>query len=123
LDKWLWFARFCKTRALAQRLIERGQVTLNGAHIRKASALVRVADRLILTVGPLKRSIVVAALGVRRGPPAEARALYDEPNPPEKLPRDEAALPLRKPLLIRPKGAGRPTKKDRRAIAQFFERS
>ncbi|MDX2144353.1 MAG: RNA-binding S4 domain-containing protein [Rhodospirillaceae bacterium] len=121
LDKWLWFARFCKTRALAQKLIERGQVTLNGARIRKPSASVRPNDKLILTLGAWRRQVTVVAMGAHRGPPSEAQALYVQPTPPERLDRDDAAMPLRKPLLIRPKGAGRPTKRDRRAIDQLLD--
>jgi ribosome-associated heat shock protein Hsp15 len=121
LDKWLFFARFCKTRALAQKAIERGQVTLNGARIRKCSAAVRPTDKLVLLLGPWRRQVTVVSLGTRRGPPSEAQALYAQTAPPERLARDDAAPPLRNPLLIRPKGAGRPTKKDRRAIDRFLE--
>jgi len=98
IDKWLWFARFVKTRALAQKLIERDQVALNGAPVQKTSATVRAGDTLTVVVGHLRRTVVVRALGERRGPPAEARALYDEPAPPEALSWEEAALPLYRPV-------------------------
>lgn len=122
LDKWLWFARFCKSRALAQKLIERGQITINGQKARKASVSVRVGDHLIAVLGPVKRSVVVKDVGERRGPAPEAQRLFDEPTPPERLHRDEHGV-KRGPLLIRPQGAGRPTKKDRRAIDKFYEDS
>jgi ribosome-associated heat shock protein Hsp15 len=121
LDKWLFFARVCKTRALAQKLIERRQITLNGAKTIKPSISVRLGDGLVIVIGPLKRTLTVKNFGVRRGPAPEARLLYDEPAPPQRLDRDAHGLPLHRPLLSRPKGAGRPTKKDRRAIDKFLE--
>ncbi|MSO97419.1 MAG: RNA-binding S4 domain-containing protein [Rhodospirillaceae bacterium] len=122
LDKWLWLARFCKTRALAQKLIGRGQITLNGATIRKPSASVRLGDALVATLGPVKRTVAVKALGTRRGSASEAKDLFDEPTPPQRLDRDERGVLLHRPLLVRPKGSGRPTKKQRREIDKFFER-
>jgi ribosome-associated heat shock protein Hsp15 len=98
LDKWLWFARFCKSRALAQKLIERGQVKLNGGTVEKTSATVRPGDKLEMIFGPIKRRVVVLDLGERRGPAEEARALYEETAPPERLDALAAALPLRTPL-------------------------
>ena len=121
LDKWLCFARVCKTRAVAQKLIERGQVTLNGAKTRKASMAVRVNDKVVTVIGPVQRSLVVKDLGVRRGPATEARTLYDEPTPPQRLDRDARGLALHRPMFTRPKGAGRPTKKDRRAMDAFLD--
>jgi len=120
IDKWLWFARFGKTRAIAQKLITRGQVTINGNKISKASASVRVGDRVTVVLETVKRQVTVLGLGERRGPAEEARLLYDEPAPREKLASEEAALPLYKPMLIRERGAGRPTKKERRDISRTF---
>jgi ribosome-associated heat shock protein Hsp15 len=120
IDKWLWFARFGKTRAISQKLVERGQVTLNGAKVSKSSASVRVGDKISVVLETVKRHVTVLALGERRGPPEEARLLYDEPAPREKLNSENAALPLYKPMLIREKGAGRPTKKERRDISREF---
>lgn len=118
IDKWLWFARFGKTRAIAQKLIERGQVTLNGAKVKKTSANVRIGDHVTVVLGTVKRAVTVLGLAERRGPADEARLLYDEPQPKEKLSSEKAALPLYKPMLTREKGAGRPTKKDRRDISK-----
>ncbi len=118
IDKWLWFARFGKTRAIAQKLVERGQVTLNGAKVKKVSASVRVGDKIVVVLGTVKRSVTILGLAERRGPADEAKLLYDEPASKEKLNSEHAALPLYKPMLIREKGAGRPTKKDRRALAK-----
>ena len=94
LDKWLWFARFVKTRALAQKLIARGQVTLNGAVVAKTSATVRERDAVAVTIGSVRRTVVVKAAGERRGPPTEARMLYEEAAPPERLGWEDAAPPL-----------------------------
>ncbi|MBL8629205.1 MAG: RNA-binding S4 domain-containing protein [Rhodospirillaceae bacterium] len=123
LDKWLWFARFCKSRALAQKLIERGQISINGQKAHKPSASVRVGDKLVAVLGPVKRTVVVKDVGERRGAAPEAQRLYDEPHPPERLHRDDQGVAAHKagPLLKRAKGAGRPTKKDRRAIDRFYE--
>ncbi len=118
IDKWLWFARFGKTRAVAQKLIERGQVSINGRKCQKAGAQVRVGDKIMVVVETVKRGVTVLALGERRGPAEEARLLYDEPAPRERLNSETAALPIYKPMLIREKGAGRPTKRDRRAMAK-----
>lgn len=94
LDKWLWFARFCKTRSLAQKLIDHGQITLNGSVAEKPGILLRRGDRLTVVLGPVMRTVVVSALGVRRGSAGEARALYEEIDPPRRLPAGQAALPL-----------------------------
>ena len=118
IDKWLWFARFGKTRAIAQKLVARGQVTLNGAKVKKTSSSVRIGDRITVVLGTVKRSITVLGLAERRGPAGEARLFYDEPVPVEKLSSENAALPLYKPMLTRERGAGRPTKKDRRDISK-----
>jgi ribosome-associated heat shock protein Hsp15 len=97
LDKWLWFARFCKSRALAQRLIERGQVTLNGMVAEKTAAVVRSGDKLAVVIGATRRSVVVKDVTDHRGPAPEARALYEE-TAVERLAAVDAALPLRTPL-------------------------
>jgi ribosome-associated heat shock protein Hsp15 len=96
IDKWLWFARFCKSRAQAQELIARDQVLLNKAPVEKPAVTVRVGDTIAIVLGPVRRTVTVRGLGERRGPAAEARALYDEPAPPERLSREDAALPLHK---------------------------
>ena len=78
LDRWLWVARFVKSRSLASRLCIAGAVTLNGMTVRKASHTIRVGDIVVVPQGFLIRRIRVKALGGRRGPPSEARLLYDE---------------------------------------------
>jgi ribosomal 50S subunit-recycling heat shock protein len=81
-DVWLWRARFGKTRSLAARLIEEGRVRLVRAgqetRLDKPARLVKVGDALIFALGGKLHAVRIEALGVRRGPPAEARALYLE---------------------------------------------
>jgi len=84
VDLWLWYARFAKTRSLAARLCSEGLVTVNGSTVDKAAS-VRVGDTVSVPQGRVRRTIEVRALGERRGPPAEARQLYDEPAPPRPL--------------------------------------
>ncbi len=85
LDKWLWFARFAKTRSLAAKLCAAGHVRIGGASALKPHHPVRVGDALIVQQGRVLRRITVLALGERRGPPAEARLLYHEAEPPLSL--------------------------------------
>jgi ribosome-associated heat shock protein Hsp15 len=86
LDKWLWFARFRKSRALAAELCLAGRVRINRQVIGKPAAPLRVGDIVTLPVGSTIRVVRVAALGERRGPAAEALRLFvDVPDiePPE----------------------------------------
>jgi ribosome-associated heat shock protein Hsp15 len=78
LDQWLWFARFVKSRSLAARLCAAGAVAVNGLPIKKANHLVRIGDIVVLPQGGWQRTVRVSALGLRRGPTAEARQLYEE---------------------------------------------
>jgi ribosome-associated heat shock protein Hsp15 len=78
LDKFLWFARIVKTRALAQQLAEEGRLRLNSRVMDRAHAPVRVGDVLSFALRGTVRVLRVEALPARRGPPAEARALYTE---------------------------------------------
>lgn len=82
IDKWLWFARFFKTRSLAASVVEAGEVLLNGGVVAKTSAAVRVGDDLVFPAGKRRRRVTVLALGERRGPAPEAQALYREEAPP-----------------------------------------
>jgi ribosome-associated heat shock protein Hsp15 len=78
LDQWLWFARLAKSRSLAARLCAGGAVTVNGAVARKASQRVRIGDTIVVPQGPWRRAVRILALGMRRGPAAEARSFYEE---------------------------------------------
>lgn len=77
IDKWLWHARFCKTRSVAQEKALQGQIRINGHRVEKPSAAVRIGDIMTLSAGGHVVSLRVTGLGVRRGPAAEARTLYD----------------------------------------------
>ena len=77
LDKWLWFARITKSRTLAAQLIEDGKVRINRAKAAKASQIVRTGDVLTITVRGSVEVLKVLAPGIRRGPPPEARLLYE----------------------------------------------
>lgn len=108
LDKWLWAARFYKSRSLAQAACDGGKVDVNGL-AAKPSRAVRAGDRIRMTVGEWRREVVVKVLSDRRGPAAEARALYDDlsPPPPPRAFRSPKAV-------VRTPGLGRPTKRERR---------
>ncbi len=118
IDTWLWHARLFKTRTLAAAVVSAGKVRLtrNGktARVAKTSHQVRPGDTLTFPKGRLIRIVCVTALAVRRGPAAEAQALYEDliPPPPLKEKRKEKRAG---PVATREPGAGRPTKKERRA--------
>ena len=95
LDKWLWFARFVKSRADAQKLIERGQVTLNAHAVGKTSTAVRPGDTVVIVIAQWRHVVSIAALGERRGSATEAQTLYQRLAKPERLGFEDAALPLR----------------------------
>ncbi len=111
LDKWLWYARFFKTRSLAGEVAASGQVRLNGTHVRKAAQAVRPGDTLTFPQGTRLRIIRVAAIGTRRGPATEAQTLYDDLSP------ETAALPSRDPGAPVPGPA--PTPRERAAARRL----
>ena len=116
LDKWLWYARFFKTRSIASGVCNAGQLRVGGGIVSKAHQKVRVGDVLTFPQGRHIRVIKVLALATRRGPAAEAQTLYEDLNPPSpesRLPRDAARSAQRAP------GAGRPTKRDRRLLEKL----
>jgi ribosome-associated heat shock protein Hsp15 len=78
LDQWLWFARFVKSRSLAQRLCAAGSVLVNGVAVSKANHAVRAGDIVVVMQRGWERTVRVVALGVRRGPASEARGLFEE---------------------------------------------
>lgn len=116
IDKWLWHARFYKTRSLASKACQSGHIVLNGQSVSKASVTIVVGDRLQFFQGPHLRVVEIMALGVRRGPAPEAQTLYADHSPP-RMPRKEVASDIRTaPVAEREAGAGRPTKAERRAL-------
>lgn len=93
LDKWLWHARFFKTRSLATRYIEKSRCRIDGRATDKPHVEVTPGMVLTFALGPKVRVVKVVALGERRGPPEEAKALYDEIDSagPESLARGPAS--------------------------------
>jgi ribosome-associated heat shock protein Hsp15 len=82
IDKWLWYARFLKTRSLAAALVEAGEVTVNETVVIKTSQALKPGDVVTLRLGKRWRRVRVLALGERRGPAPEAQALYEEMEAP-----------------------------------------
>jgi ribosome-associated heat shock protein Hsp15 len=119
IDKWLWAARFFKSRSLATAAIHAGHVRVNGQPPKPAHA-VRPGDTLDLALGPMKWTVAVRALDERRGPAVEAQRLYEETA--ESRARREA---FKENLRFAPAPGsdlkGRPTKKARRLIHRFNE--
>jgi ribosome-associated heat shock protein Hsp15 len=112
VDKWLWAARLVKTRALAVEAVNGGRVHINGQRV-KPSREIHVGDRLDVTLGQVRRCVVVRAASARRGPASVAALLYEE-TPESIAARERHAAEAR---LARPPGAdlgARPTKRDRR---------
>ena len=118
LDKWLWYARFLKSRTMASHLCEDGRVRVNRRRINKAHALIRVGDVLTFPQAKKIRVVRVLALGQRRGPATEAITLYVDLVPPTSPKRAEPAETV---SGLRVAGSGRPTKSDRRALDRLKE--
>jgi ribosome-associated heat shock protein Hsp15 len=112
VDKWLWAARFFKTRSVAALACAGGKVDVND-DAAKPAKLVRVGDRLRITQRQGRRVVKVLALAGVRGPALAARALYEDLTPPAP-PRTRQAPPP-----WRPAGAGRPTKRERRELERL----
>ncbi|MGY9037364.1 MAG: RNA-binding S4 domain-containing protein [Rhodobacterales bacterium] len=110
LDKWLWHARFYKTRSLAASRVQAGAVRVNGSIAQKRATLIVVGDVLTFPIGDDVRVIQIDAIGIRRGPAPEAQALYTDLSPP--VPRSEKKQP-ENPAF---EGKGRPSKRDRRVL-------
>jgi ribosome-associated heat shock protein Hsp15 len=117
LDKWLWAARFFKTRSLAAEAVGGGKISINGDRA-KPSRVVRRGDKLAIRRGPYEWVVTVKDVSRLRGPAAQAQQLYEETE--ESMRKREAAIAQSK--LERPPefdSPGRPSKKDRRAIARW----
>jgi len=112
LDKWLWAARFFKTRALAAEAIAGGKVEVNGDDVKRARP-VRAGDRIRVRLGPYEHHVTVLALSGRRGPAAEAALLYEESGESREA-RERLAWQLRHAAPTFDYEKGKPSKKERR---------
>jgi ribosome-associated heat shock protein Hsp15 len=118
LDKWLWAARFYKTRGLAQEAIGKGQVLVRGEKV-KVARVVRVGDEISVRIGDLLRVVQVLGLSGQRGPAPVAQRLYQET---EESVRQRVQAAARRALAAEPADAiegGRPTKRDRRQMQRW----
>jgi ribosome-associated heat shock protein Hsp15 len=120
IDKWLWAARFFKTRSLAADAVAGGKIEINGER-SKPSRVVRIGDRLTIRRGPYEWTIIVAAVSRLRGPAPQAQSLYQETA--ESVGKRET-LAAQMKLTQSPEfnSSGRPSKKDRREIGKFTKR-
>jgi len=121
IDKWLWAARFFKTRSLAADAVTGGKIDVNGARA-KPSRIMRLGDKLNIRRGPYESTIVVKGLAKLRGPAPEAQLLYEETE--ESIRKREMAsaqLKLERPPEFH--SPGRPSKKDRRAVLRFTKKA
>jgi ribosome-associated heat shock protein Hsp15 len=117
LDKWLWAARFFKTRSLAQQAVAGGRVQLNGDRTKPAHE-VKAGDTVVVRVGDWRWEVKVKALAERRGPAEEARQLYDESEA-SRAERERRGDLRRWGAEPAASLKGRPTKRDRRQIDDF----
>jgi ribosome-associated heat shock protein Hsp15 len=117
LDKWLWAARFYKTRGLSAEAIDSGKIEVNGERAKRAR-LVQAGDKLRIRMGPYEHIIVVKGVSERRGSAPIAQRLYEE-DPEGKKAREVMAAHVRAMNANTGYESGRPTKKDRRDIERW----
>jgi ribosome-associated heat shock protein Hsp15 len=121
LDKWLWAARFFKTRSLATEAVAGGKVEVNGERAKPAKA-VKTGDEIRLRLGPYEHVLIVRQLGERRGPASVAQTLYEETQASrDARERLAAQLKMAPPAFVYEE-KGRPTKKDRRDLSRLIDR-
>jgi ribosome-associated heat shock protein Hsp15 len=120
LDKWLWAARFFKTRGIAAQAIETGKVEVNGERAKRAKQL-QLGDEVRIRIGPYHHVVKVRALSERRGPPAVAATLFEESDESRKA-REAMQIQVRAAQAVPGYDRGRPSKKDRRDIEKLKRR-
>jgi ribosome-associated heat shock protein Hsp15 len=121
LDKWLWAARFFKTRSLATEAIAGGKVEVNGERAKPAKPL-KLGDQVRLRLGPYEHTLIVRELSGRRGPASIAQTLYEETQASRDARERLAAQLKMAPAAFVYEEKGRPTKKDRRQLSDFIDR-
>lgn len=114
IDKWLWAARFFKTRSLAAAAVEGGKVLVGGERVKPARG-VKAGDRVEVRIGPYRWTVTVLGLAERRGPAEQARQLYAEAEE-SRAARERTAAEVRAARAASPLQRGRPTKKLRRQL-------
>ena len=114
IDKWLWAARFFKSRSLAAEAVTGGKVEVNGERV-KPSREVKAGDLVRVRLGPYEQRLAVRAASDRRGPAAQAALLYEE-SADSKVARESLRWQLRHAAPVIVPGEGRPTNKDRRDL-------
>jgi ribosome-associated heat shock protein Hsp15 len=121
IDKWLWAARFFKTRSLATEAVDGGKVEVNGERAKPAK-LIKPGDEVRVRLGPYEHVLMVRELGERRGPASVAQGLYEETEA-SRAARERLSAQLKMaPAAFVYEEKGRPTKKDRRDLAKFIDR-
>jgi ribosome-associated heat shock protein Hsp15 len=121
VDKWLWAARFFKTRALAVEAIEGGKILVAGERVKPAK-LVQAGDLVSVRLGPYEHVVTVRGISERRGPASVAATLYEETSV-SRAAREKLAEQLRMaPAAFVYEDKGRPTKRDRRELDKFREK-
>ena len=116
LDKWLWVARFFKTRSLAADAVDRGKVDVNGDRAKRARAITP-GDKITVRRGPYATTVVVSELALRRGSASKAAQMYSETA--ESQRGREIIKAQLSSMPVRPSGEGRPTKKERRQLEKL----
>jgi ribosome-associated heat shock protein Hsp15 len=119
IDKWMWAARFYKTRSLATEEVNKGHVQVNGADV-KASREIRIGDSIVLLQGKVPRTVIVKALSEQRGSATIAQQLYEETAESKKLREAEAERRRLSPEPALSIEGGRPTKRDRRDLQKSW---
>jgi ribosome-associated heat shock protein Hsp15 len=117
IDKWLWAARFFKTRGAAHLMVSSGRLKLDGDAMSKPHRNIRAGNVLTFPMGDKQRMIKVLKMAEKRGPAPEAALLYEDLAPPE--PKTRASQGRPKPFEFRDPGSGRPTKRERRKMDQL----
>ena len=119
VDKWLWYARFFKTRNLATKLVSSGKLRINGEVTLKPHRQAQIGQVLTFAQGPYIRVIRIDEIGKCRGPAAEAATLYTDLDPPLARKTNKEVRPHYSRFESRLIGSGRPTKKDRRETTKL----
>ena len=121
IDKWLWAARFFKTRGLASEAIKGGKIDINGSHA-KPSKTIQINDLIRIKKNPFTYEIIVKGLSKHRGSASVAVLLYEESEQSIST-REKLAEQLKAESALRPTTPGRPSKRDRRNIIRFTRKS